>query len=116
MNERIKSETDQEKKNIINEEIKNVINNVALNANVILKNNKYNSNQILYACNIYLKNINNLSNINYSDDLNKGYMVYLNFINNKLNYLKDLYKNNNIIMEKIECVQKEYNYKLNQIM
>lgn len=114
--EKVKSETNEEKISIINEEIKNVLNNIILNANEILKNNKYNPNQILYSCNIYFKNINNLSNIYYDDNLIEGYTEYMNFINIKLNYLKVLYQNNMEVIEKIDCVEKEYKHKLNQIL
>lgn len=99
----LKKENNKEKTNIINEEIANITSNIILNADEILKNNKHNPNQILYACSIYFNNVKNLSQNKSEHD------SYMDLINDKLNYLKDLYKENNEIKNKINYVQSEYN-------
>ena len=66
----------------------------------------------MYACSIYFKNIDNLSKIYYSENLYYGYEVYMNFINQKLNYLRDLYINNSNLKEKINILKKEYDDKI----
>lgn len=110
--EELEHETDIDKINIFNNEIKNVLDNIVLNADRICKNSKYNRNRIMYACSIYFKNIDNLSKVYYTDKLDYGYEVYMNFINQKLNYLNELYINNSEIKEKIDVVKKEYNDKI----
>ena len=66
----------------------------------------------MYACSIYFKNIDNLCKIYYSENLDYGYEVYMNFINKKLNYLSDLYINNSSLKEKINILKKEYDDKI----
>lgn len=110
--EELEHETNIDKINILNNEIKNVLDNITQNADRIYKNSKYNRTQIMYACSIYFKNIDNLSKRYYSENLDYGYEVYMNFINQKLNYLSDLYINNSNLKEKINILKKEYNDKI----
>lgn len=98
--------------NILKEEVKNVLDNITINADNIFNNTKYNRRHIMYACSIYFRNIDNLSKLYYSDNIEKGYNTYMNKINEKLNYLKELYIKNDEINQIIENTQDNYNDKI----
>lgn len=106
LDEKIK---DNENKDIIQEEAKNVLLNIKQNADEILKNNKYNSSEIMYACNIYFKNIKNFAKAQNNDGIESNINKYMKLINNNLNRLKLFYKTNSEVIKEIEDVQNKCN-------
>lgn len=105
---KINEESDATKVKILEDEIKNILNNVILNSDEIMRNNKYNSSQIMYACSIYFRNLKNLSKLYYSSDIMTCYNKYMNIINDKLDYLENIYINNKDIIKIIYDKRTEY--------
>lgn len=96
---------------LFNAEITNVVNSIFVNANIIFDNNKYNKNQILYACGAYFRNIENLSKNYYNKNNYIELSKYMNVINEKLNYLEKIYIKNSEIIDEINNIKSEYNKK-----
>ena len=86
---------DEEKKIVLNNEIKNVIENKLNNAGIILKNNKYNSAQIMYACKIYIDLFKYLRYMN--EDCNK----YINVVKEKMMFLSEIYPKDKVLENNI---------------
>lgn len=97
---------------IILEESRNVVLNIKQNADEILKNNKYSTSEIMYACSIYYKNIKNFVKVKNSDNIDVNINEYMELINSNFNRLKHFYKTNSEITKEIEEVEKGYNGKI----
>ena len=100
---------DHEKKNMLGKEIENIIDNICLNAKEILNNNKYNKSQIMYACESYLGTIYYIRKFYTNDyDLNKKCDENLNIVQEKLNKVKEMNKNEDVLIQNIENMLKRY--------
>lgn len=86
---------DEEKKIVLNNEIKNVIENKLNNADIILKNNKYNSAQIMYACKIYI------DLFKYLRYMNEGCNKYINVVKEKMMFLSEIYPKDKVLENNI---------------
>lgn len=86
---------DEEKKIVLNNEIKNVIENKLNNAENILNNNRYSSTQIMYACEVY---IDLLKYLKYIDE---DYNKYINVVREKLLFLRNIYPNEKVLENNI---------------
>ena len=100
------STNDHEKKNILDEEIENIIDNIFLNAKDILNNNKYNKSQITYACESYLDTIYYIRKVYTNDyNMNKKCDENLKIMLEKLNKVK-MNKNEDVLFQNIESMLK----------
>ena len=96
----------EKKKNILDEEIENIIDNIFLNAKDILNNNKYNKSQITYACESYLDTIYYIRKVYTNDyNMNKKCDENLKIMLEKLNKVK-MNKNEDVLFQNIESMLK----------
>ena len=94
---------------MLDKEIENIIDNICLNAKEILNNNKYNKSQIMYACESYLSTIYYIRKVYTNDhDMNKKCDENLNIVQEKLNKVKKMNKNQDVLIQNIENMLKRY--------
>lgn len=109
----LKETKEDDSKKVIQDEISNVLNNILVNSNSIITNNKTNKNQILYVCSVYFKNIDNFSRLNYYYNIKEGYEYYFDFIISKISFLEKIYSSNDEILKVLKSTKEEYVNKYN---
>ena len=93
---------------VIKEEIKNVLLNIEKNAEVMYKNEKYNKDNLINISNILFNNIYYLVQNGNFNNKKEGYNYYLEKIKNNLEYIKNNYKLNSKIQEKLDSIYNKY--------
>ena len=97
------------------EESKNIVLNIAANANNMQQNEKYDKNVLVDVSNIYFNNMYHLVKINYSNNEEEGYNYYCNIIKSNLEFIEENYKYNAIASELLKECYSNYYYELKDL-
>ncbi len=95
-------------KSILEEEAKNIVVNIKSNADIMLKNSKYDRAIIIKVSDIYFNNLTYFSKVFYQDDKEKGYQQYLSYIMSNMEYIMNNYPNNSNIQKNINSIYNKY--------
>ncbi len=95
-------------KKVLEEEVKNVIENIKTNADNMVKNSKYDRNIILKVSDIYFNNLKYFTTIYYSKNIDEGYQIYLDYILKNVEYVENNYKNNSNIESLVKTTYNKY--------
>ena len=92
---------------VIEEEIKNVLENMKKNADIMEQNSKYNKYVIIDVSNVYFNNMYYFVELYYPQDKEKGYEIYMNYILNNLEKLK-MHRYNEIAISQAQKLYNKY--------
>ena len=101
------------KDKVLEEEIKNVISNIKINADIMMKNSKNNKYVIINVSNTYFNNLFYFTKLYYQEDTESGYEEYMNYIINNVESLKN-HKYNEVAINEVNELYESYYLELKE--